>query len=130
MRQKYRTQEKPLTIIPGLVAQHPDNRGGIAINSSRTDELLVHVLGHFDDEEACHGAVAVEERPGGCAIRAYNLKKQAGNPALAGVSDAAIPYGSVGASHINQVLRNIKFGAKTEVALEIADAEGKMRVDK
>ena len=80
-----------MTIIPDLVAQHPDNRGGIAINSSRTDELLVHVLGHFDEEEACHGAVAVEERPGGCAIRVYNLQKQAGNPALAGVSSIAKP---------------------------------------
>ena len=119
-----------MTIIPDLVAQHPDNRGGIAINSSRTDELLLHVLGHFDEEEACHGAVVVEERPGGCSIREYNLKKQAENPALAGVSDAAIPYGSVGSSHINQVLRNIKFGAKTEVAPEIQDNEGKLNIDK
>ena len=119
-----------MTIVPDLVAQHPDNRGGIAINSARTDELLVKVLGHFDEEEACHGAVAVEERPCGCAIRVYNLQKQAGNPALAGVSDAAIPYGSVGSSHINQVLRNIKFGAKTEVAPEIQDNEGKLNIDK
>ena len=97
----------------------------MAINSNRTDELLRQVLGHFDEEEACHGAVVVEERPGGCSIREYNLKKQAGNPALAGVSHAAIPYGSVGASHINQVLRNVKSGAKAEVALEIADATGR-----
>ena len=80
-----------MTIIPDLVAQHPDNRGGIAINSSRTDELLRHVLGHFDEEGACHGAVAVEERPGGCAIRVYNLQKRAGNLALAGVSSIAKP---------------------------------------
>ena len=91
LRQKYKLQDKPMTTIPALVAQHPDNRGGIAINSSRADELFVHVIGHFDEEEACHGAVAVEERPSGCAIRVYNLQKQAGNPALAGVSDAAIP---------------------------------------
>lgn len=125
-RAKYRIQENPVSIIPGLVAQHPDNRSGVAINSHRTDELLRQVLGHFDEEEASHGAVVVEERPGGCAIREYNLKKQSGNPALAGVTDAAIPYGSVGATHINQVLRNIKFGATTESALEIADADGKL----
>ena len=130
LRLTYKLLDKPMTIIPDLVAQHPDNRGGIAINSARTDELLLHVLGHYDEEEACHGAVAVEERPGGCAIRVYNLQKQAGNPALAGVSDAAIPYGSVGSSHINQVLRNIKFGAKTEVAPEIQDNEGKLNIDK
>ena len=87
MRAKYRTNETPQAIIPGLVAQHPENRCGVAVNSDRTDELLGVVLGHYDDEEACHGAVAVEERPGGSAIREYNLKKQSGDPALAGVSD-------------------------------------------
>ena len=91
LRQTYKLQDKPSRIIPDLVAHHPDNRSGIAINSSRTDELLAHVLGHFDDEEVCHGAVAVEERPGGCAIRVYNLQKPAGNPALADVSDATSP---------------------------------------
>ena len=80
LRQTYKLLDKPMTISPDLVAQHPDNRGGIAINR-----------GHFEEEEACHGAVAVEERPGGCAIRVYNLQKRAGNPALAGVSSIAKP---------------------------------------
>ena len=62
----------------------------MAINSNRTDELLRTTLGHYDDEEACHGAVAVEERPGCSTIRGYNLKKPSGNLALAGVSDAGI----------------------------------------
>ena len=130
MRAKYRTNETPQAIIPGLVAQHPENRGGMAINSNRTDELLSTVVGHYDDEEACHGAVVVEEAPGRSAIREYNLKKQSGNPALAGVSDAPIPYGSVGASHINQVLRNLQFGATTELCPEIADANGKLNPQK
>ena len=98
MRAKYRNNDKPQAIIPALVAQHPENRGGMAINSNRTDELLSTTLGHYDDEEACHGAVAVEERRGCSAIHEYNLKKQSGNPALAGVSDASIPCGSVVAS--------------------------------
>ena len=39
-------------------------------------------------------------------------------------------YGIIGYTHSNQVLRNIKFGAKTEVALEIADADGEFGLDK
>ena len=80
LRLTYKLLDKPMTIIPDLVAQHPDNRGGIAINR-----------GHFEEEEACHGAVAVEERPGGCAIRVYNLQKREGHPSLAGVSSIAKP---------------------------------------
>ena len=44
---------------------------------------------------------------------------------LAGVSDAGIPYGSVRASHINQL-----FGATTELCREIADADGKLNLQK
>ena len=124
MRAKHQNNDKPQAIIPGLVAQHPENRGGMAINSNRTDQLLSTTLGHFDDEEACHGAVAVEERPGCSAIHEYDLKKHSGNPALAGVSDAGIPYGSVGASNINQL-----FGATTELCREIADADGKLNLN-
>ena len=36
----------------------------------------------------------------------------------------------MGSSQINQVLRNIKFGAKTEVAKEIQDNDGKLNIDK
>ena len=126
LRAKYRIHDKPQAVIPSLVAQHPKNRHGMAINGQRVDELLRQVLGHFDDEEASFGAVAVEENPKQSAIRDYNQKKQAGDPALAGLSDAPIPYGSVGASTINQVLRNIVFGASTELAPEIADSSGKL----
>ena len=52
LRAKHRMQGGPLAITPGLVAQHPDNGSGIAINSARTDELLRHVLGYYDDEQA------------------------------------------------------------------------------
>ena len=42
---------------------------------------------------------------------------------LAGVSDAGIPYGSVGASHMNQL-----FGATTELCREIAHADWKLKL--
>ena len=126
LRAKYRIHDNPQAVIPSLVAQHPKNRHGMAINGQRVDELLRQVLGHFDDEEASFGAVAVEENPKQSVIRDYNQLKQAGDLALAGVSDAPIPYGSVGASTINQVLRNIAFGASTELAPEIADSSGKL----
>ena len=58
------------------------------------------MLGHFDEEEANHGAVALEETPGCFKIRDYNREKAAGDSAMAEVSEAAIPYGSVGSSHI------------------------------
>ena len=52
LRAKCRTQDQPQAGIPGLVAQHPENRNGMAINGQRTDELLRQVIGHFDNEEA------------------------------------------------------------------------------
>ena len=125
LREKYRVHKQPQSIGPALVAQHPQNRGGIAINGSRVDEILRQVLGHFDEEEASYGAVAVQEAPNQSAIRDYNSTKAAGDPALAAVPDDAIPYGSVGASHINQVLRNIVFGAHTEHVSELKDASGR-----
>ncbi len=124
---KYRTQDTPLAIVPALVGQHPEHRNGIAVNCSRCDELLRLVLGHFDPEEASFGAVNVQEIPEKTAIR-DNKKTSAGDAFLAAVSDAAMPHGSVGASQINQVMRNIVFGAKTEMAGEIADSAGCLSV--
>ena len=98
-----------------LVAQHPENRGGIAITSLRADELLKQVLQHFDHEDASYGAVAVEERPGQTLIRDYNKEKISGDTALAAVTEGTmIPWESIGASHINQVLRNIIGGATSQ----------------
>ena len=52
LRANYRMQDGPLATTPGLVARHPDNRSGIAINRTRTDELVRHALGHYGDEQA------------------------------------------------------------------------------
>ena len=62
LRTKYRVFAQPTAFHASLVAQHPQNRGGIAINGGRCDEILRQVVGHFDEEEANHGAVAIEER--------------------------------------------------------------------
>ena len=120
-----------LTVLsPKLVAQHKLNRGGVAINGNRCDELLRQVWGHYDAEEANHGAVCVEEQPNSSVIRDYNKEKTAGDPALAGVSDQAIPFGSLGASHINQVLRNILFGASSELVPEARDDAGRLSLER
>ena len=47
-----------------------------------------------------------------------------------GYSDAGVPYESVGASHISQVLRSIVFGATSELCREIADASGNLNLQK
>ena len=96
LRVKYRVFPQATAFHSSLVAQHPQNRGGIAINGSRCDEILKQVLGHFDEGEANHGAVAIEESPGCFKITDYNQEKAAGGSALAEVTEAAIPYGSVG----------------------------------
>ena len=73
LRIKYRVSSdpshKPTALSPELAAQHKLNRGGVAINGCRCDELLQQVLKHYDPEEANHGAVCVEEQPNSSAIR-------------------------------------------------------------
>ena len=113
-----------------MVAQHTQNRGGIAINGNRCDEILRQVLGHFDEEEANHGAVAIEEIPGCSKIRDYNREKAAGDSALAEVLEAAIPYGSVGSSHINQVVRDFIFKARSDLVHEALDSEGRLSLER
>ena len=129
LRQKYRLHLKPRHLSPALVAQHPMNRGGMAINGSRADELLRQVFTHFDEEEANHGAVAVEEQPNSSAIRDYNKEKALGDPALADVPEQAVPFGSLGASHINQVLRNIIFKATSTLVPEAMDSTGRLSLE-
>ena len=93
LRSKYRVpgpDAPPTVLSPKLVAQHKLNRGGVAINGSRVDELLLQVLTHYDPEEANHGAVCVEEQPNCSYIRDYNKEKTAGDAALAAVTDQAI----------------------------------------
>ena len=130
LRVKYRVFPQATAFHASLVAQNPQNRGGIAMNGSRCDELLRWVLGHFDEEEANHGAVAIEETPGVSTVRDYNRRKAVGDSALAEVGEAAIPYGSVGASHINQVLRNIIFKARSDLVPEALDSEGRLSLDR
>ena len=126
LRVKYRVFPNATAFHCSLVAQHAQNRGGIAINGSRCDEILRQVLGHFDEEEANHGAVAIEEAPGSFSIRDYNRWKAVDDSAVAEVSEAAVPYGSVGSSHINQVVRSTVFKAKSELVHKALGAEGRL----
>ena len=64
------------------------------------------MFGKFDYEEACHGVVCLEISPGDVDVVAWH---EAASPddRLAALLVAYLAYSSLGATHINQALRNI-----------------------
>ena len=119
-RVKYRVQlsgsDDRVFIHPRFVVPHPCNRGGVGVNGDRCDELLGVVFKHWNDDEANHGAVCIQEKPGQTRFYKYNLAKTQGDAKLAKMTDDLLAYGSVGSSHINQVLRNVNGSALAESA--------------
>jgi len=86
LRMKYRVADDASALADNkrhihasMIGQHPGNRHGIAVNGSRCDELLAHIFEHFDEEEASHGAVAVQEIPQKTIILDYNKKSGRGS---------------------------------------------------
>jgi hypothetical protein len=73
------------------------------------------VFGKFDYEEACHGAVCIEIAPGEVEVVRWH---EAAPPddRLAALPVAYLAYSSLGAAHINQVLRNM-FGKGGSVGM-------------
>ena len=91
-RAKYRVDEKKL-MSPMLVVPHPKNRGGDAVKTLRTKQLIATVVVEgYDPIEANCNAVAVEDQL-----------------AVAGGGSGA---GSLSHSHWNCGVRNILCGAK------------------
>ena len=87
---------------------------------------MEHIFKSFDEEEASHGAVCIQEVPGQSPILEYNRRKAAGDPLLAPVVETTMAYGSIGSSHINQVLRNVLHGAGSKLVMEACDEEGRL----
>jgi hypothetical protein len=76
----------------------------LMVNGARSS--FKQVFGKFDYEEACHGAVCIEIAPGEVEVVRWH---EAASPddRLAALPVAYLAYSSLGATHINQVLRNI-----------------------
>ncbi|MCP4243103.1 MAG: hypothetical protein GY772_21325, partial [bacterium] len=128
LRIKYSTREEPLHVPPDLLGMHPQNRHGVGLNGARCEELLCHVFRRWSDEEANHGAVAVQEKPGRGTFQEHNKEKVTGDPRLAPVTSLAMPYASLGSAHINQVLKNILGSALAESCVGAVDAQGRLQL--
>jgi hypothetical protein len=114
-----------------LVAAHPSNRNGIGPNGLRCGELLGrHLLGHFDPEEADHDCVNVESAPGSDFFTKFNQDHARGDDSLAPVT-GHIQFGTLGHTHVNQVLRNICLGAACvlDICAPVLDRDGKLSLD-
>ncbi|MCP4245021.1 MAG: hypothetical protein GY772_31150, partial [bacterium] len=98
------------------------------MNGARCEELLVSVFKRWSDDEANHGAVAIQEQPGKRAFLDYNRAKVLGDDRLAQITDASMPYATLGSGHINQVLRNILASARAPSAVDAVDPEGRLQL--
>ena len=111
-RIKYRKAECPFRMPVDPVGFHLGNRDGQPPNGMRCLELRKDILSiGYDSGEADSGGIAVEEKPGGTRLQDFNTLACADDPLLSAVA-GCISYGSLSHSHLHQILRNIKFGAK------------------
>ena len=111
---------------PGLVGVHYLNRDGIGVNATRCDELLGDFVRiGFCGEEADHDSICVEEEVGKHLILNFNVALSSATEYLAQVSEANLSYGTVAHSHVNQVCRNVAFGAKS-TRPGLTDADGRL----
>jgi hypothetical protein len=130
MRHKYKLKHRK-RISPKLVAAHPSNRKGIGPNGQRCGELLgKHLLGHFNPEEADHDCVAVECAPGSDSFTKFNQDHARGDSSLADVR-GHIQFGTLGHTHVNQVLRNVLCGAtcSLDICSKVLDRDGRLSLD-
>ena len=113
---------------PLRVGVHPLNRDGSGLNSDRVDQVLFTFFKYgFVSEEADHDAVLVLEVDGQDGITAYNKKMCRSNPRLAWPeSGLRLEGGTIGHSHINQVLRHVLLGAETTISA-LAGPDGRLR---
>ena len=117
-RAKYLVDQKKV-MSPMLVVPHPKNRGGDAVKSLRTKQLIgtVTVVG-YDSIEANCNAVAVEEKPAvaggsGTFFQDEFAKKVKPDPDMAERGSGMVAIaGSLSHSHWNCGVRNILCGTK------------------
>lgn len=84
----------------------------------------------FDAAEADTNGIVVASRPGQSRIHDWNVASCAGDEFLAEVS-APISFGSLSHSHLHQIMRNVKFGAKVEGLPAVAEpTTGRLSLEK
>ena len=111
-RIKYRQVGSPFRFPVEMVGFHPCNRDGQPPNGMRCLELCKDILSiGYDSGEADSGGIVVQEKPGSTRLHEFNTLACADDPLLSAVA-GCISYGSLSHSHLHQILRNIKFGAK------------------
>jgi hypothetical protein len=116
---------------PNQCGWHPYNRNAAKISPSRCVQLLSHLLGKFDPEEADTGAVAIQENPKTPNRFAQYTKQLTERDGRLAKPDESIAMlcAMVGHSHIMQVLRNICNAADGSEALHgIVDKSGRLNV--
>ena len=117
-------------IAPIHIGFHPDNRHGVIANGELCLRRLTELAGHWDDEEASHDAVLVEEEPGKQRFLICNKEKVEGDMYLAEIKVDKMPFGSLGTGTTNQVLKNIACSAFAGRDHELADSDGNISPDK
>ena len=134
LRVKYRTDLRGSVgndairerIHPLRVGVHPRNRDGSGLNDGRVEQLMADFVRFgFVQEEADHDAVAVLEEPRCQKILEWNQKMCFTNKKLAWVGDNPLAAGTIGHSHINQVLRHILLHSPTSNRA-LAGPDGKL----
>ena len=127
-RMKYRKDRARLPV--SQVGFHPANRNGQPPSSDRCISLLKDILAlGFDAEEPHHGGVCVEAKQGCLQLNKFNTEAVEGNERMAPVDAGSLRYGSLSHSHLNQILKNIKAGARADVP-SICDGEGRLSIRK
>ena len=117
-------------VAPILIGFHPDNRHGVIANGELCVKRLSELAGHWDDGEAAHDAVLVEEEPGKERYLVYNQEKVEGDRYLAEIKVKKMPFGSLGTGTTNQVLKNIACSAFAGRDHELTDSDGNISPDK
>ena len=110
LRTKYRQGLGAQRISPNFLGWDPSNRNGIDLNADRCEQLTEGLIGHFDPDEADHGSIAVEEQEGESRVDEVN-RKRCGEEKRLACGREMMRYGTLGHSHLNQVLKNASNGA-------------------
>ena len=130
-RTKYRKHDESVHLPPWMLGAHPFNRNKIGLNGERCEQLFVDVFQRYDRSEANHDCVCVEEKPGGNAIFVHNkesISRSMGK--LAALTVEKIDYGTIGHSHVNQLLKNIpgRAIATHKDAEQAVDSDGRLNI--
>lgn len=113
---------------PSWVGHHPKNRDGTRMSADRCEDLMEAVIGQFDPDEADHDSVCVAQAPNATNILFWTMGTCECQPTMANPVDHLLKDGSIGHSHMNQMLHNVCGGAVvTRPGLKrLTDASGRL----